>query len=346
MPNKYVAASRSTFPNNFFQYNLQYKSHENSEEQQCQYERATSDLSRKLQPNHHVSNFIHTWWTSAKSKRALEQSAKDEQQLRDQLVLDNYLESIDRRYKRLHKYDRMQQGQEKDRAVGVNESDSAATINEQNRRGKYHDPDIVTSAWQFLMQQEPSSAAEEQRKQEDAIYVLGLANLASKRLLQKHQLPIPISKQGQQTSVVIDVDIQASKKLDDLNAMKNQLQIEEQTGADINKYVATNTPKNLTGIEKETVRSLVASSLICIQLLKAMLTAYFSKVSTVYIKSKNYLLQSVKASGMVFTSMLKKMFHLILVNGGGKHSINVVSIFATSFLAGALSIARPFISKA
>jgi hypothetical protein len=129
-------------------------------------------------PQYHISNIFYTWWTASKSKRAKREAeayaalhGKDE----EQIILDNYLESIDRRYKRLH------------------------------QREKERGSDGVSNAWQWLMSgQMDSSISDEQRRKEDALYVLGLANLASKSLLEKHQLPVPKSKLTKKA--VIDID--------------------------------------------------------------------------------------------------------------------------------------------
>ena len=129
-------------------------------------------------PQYHISNVFYTWWTASKSKRAKREAeayaalhGKDE----EQIILDNYLESIDRRYKRLH------------------------------QREKERGSDGVSNAWQWLMSgQMDSSISDEQRRKEDALYVLGLANLASKSLLEKHQLPVPKSKLTKKA--VIDID--------------------------------------------------------------------------------------------------------------------------------------------
>jgi hypothetical protein len=55
------------------------------------------------------------------------------------------------------------------------------------------EPQFGLSAWKWL-KHDPLEGAElltQQQQQEDALYVLGVAGLASKRLLQKHHLPAP-----------------------------------------------------------------------------------------------------------------------------------------------------------
>ena len=84
-----------------------------------------------------------------------------------QAVVDNYLEFLDRRYQRLHE-------------------------EEEPRR------DTKFSAWKWLTQGSDDSEPLKQQKTDDALYVLGVAGLASEKLLQKHQLPVPESKQQRQ----------------------------------------------------------------------------------------------------------------------------------------------------
>lgn len=142
-------------------------------------------MSQQQIPQYHVSNVFYTWWTASKSQRAKRDAEayavlleKEEQQV----ILDKYLESIDRRYKRIHQRERQ------------NLSDG------------------VGNAWQWLMsgQKTESSVSIEERRKEDAIYVLGLANLASKSLLEKHQLPIPKSKIQTQSLQTAAIDIKST----------------------------------------------------------------------------------------------------------------------------------------
>lgn len=86
---------------------------------------------------------------------------QNEELKRNQHVIDSYIESIDKRYKRLH------------------ELDNAPT------QGS------LTSVWKWVMPAETSSQAVEQRKKDDALYVLDLAEMASVKLLQKHHLLLP-----------------------------------------------------------------------------------------------------------------------------------------------------------
>lgn len=137
--------------------------------------------------DHHISNFFHTLWTARKTKRAVALHAmqvKEKEEEQKQYILDDYLESIDRRYKRLHE-------------------DDVKPCRKKNTNDK--STGGFTSALHWLTHHSDSSSCEleEQRKQEDALYVLGLADLASSRLLQRHHLPVPESKVNK--SIAIDV---------------------------------------------------------------------------------------------------------------------------------------------
>jgi hypothetical protein len=78
--------------------------------------------------------------------------------------VDQYLEFLDKRYHRLH--------------------DDDHTVAQKP------EPTKKFSAWEWLMDSpEANSSVEEQlRREEDALYILGVAELASQQLLQKHQL--------------------------------------------------------------------------------------------------------------------------------------------------------------
>jgi len=106
------------------------------------------------------------WKTAVRAQMSDDQNKSSE--IEQQLAVDAYLESVDRRYKRVH------QGETKD---------------DRSQRG-------FTSALAWLTADESSLIEEEEhRTKEDALCVLGLAELASCRLLQKHHLPVTQSQQ-------------------------------------------------------------------------------------------------------------------------------------------------------
>lgn len=108
------------------------------------------------------------WWNPLQlaAKRTAE---RDEQQA----VVDDYLEFLDKRYHRLHDEE-------------VDSLPSRRTVSGAGEAKKF-------SALNWLMQgeqqQQSSVARNPKDRQEDALYVLGVAGLASQRLLQQKKLP-------------------------------------------------------------------------------------------------------------------------------------------------------------
>lgn len=100
-----------------------------------------------------------------------------------QFVVDKYLESIDRRYKRVHQMD-----------------------TREGQRG-------FTSALSWLTAKKTSLKEEQiQRSADDALHVLGLADLASARLLQKHQLSVTQANGlSNKVNDSITIDVQQEK---------------------------------------------------------------------------------------------------------------------------------------
>eukprot|EP00567_Pseudictyota_dubia_P000719 CAMPEP_0197464358 /NCGR_PEP_ID=MMETSP1175-20131217/63981_1 /TAXON_ID=1003142 /ORGANISM="Triceratium dubium, Strain CCMP147" /LENGTH=371 /DNA_ID=CAMNT_0043000337 /DNA_START=9 /DNA_END=1124 /DNA_ORIENTATION=+ len=114
---------------------------------------------------------------------------------REQYVLDDYLEFVDKRYHRLH------------------DENEAETPKVDGRAG-------INTAWNWLKAQTPGNELEEDRRSEDALCVLGLAELASAELLQKHHLPVPESVSHrvafQVTSPVIDAQASSEESIENL----------------------------------------------------------------------------------------------------------------------------------
>jgi hypothetical protein len=99
---------------------------------------------------------VTDWWTTLFATSSVADVDEEQQ------VVDEYLEFLDRRYHRLH--------------------------DDVNQKAPTQKP---FSAWDWLMQdgdwKEPVFDAQ---KHEDALYVLGVAELASERLLQRHHIPL------------------------------------------------------------------------------------------------------------------------------------------------------------
>lgn len=101
---------------------------------------------------------------------------------KEQENVDAYLEFLDRRYKRLH-------SDEKEERAKAKQQDSkrkSFSAMDWLTNGGKDNADIVTST---------------REQQEDALYVLGVAGLASQKLLQKHHLP-STSTPSQETRMI------------------------------------------------------------------------------------------------------------------------------------------------
>lgn len=128
----------------------------------------------------------------------------------EQFVLDEYLEFIDKRYKRMHENDRAASGSNKKSSSGTSarsKGPAASSSSTSNASGtsKSTDDNGVNTAWNWLMKDQPSSGAGsplsssskdcdvhcQKQREADALEVLGLAGLASAELLRKHHLPVP-----------------------------------------------------------------------------------------------------------------------------------------------------------
>jgi len=112
----------------------------------------------------------------------------------EQFDLDNYLEYIDRRYKRVHESDKKNSKKKKTSpppaAASSKSPSDISTTTSSSRQG------ISTTLHWLHSTSDPSydedcDAACQERRRQDALEVLGLAGLASAELLRRHQLPVP-----------------------------------------------------------------------------------------------------------------------------------------------------------
>ena len=115
----------------------------------------------------------------------------------EQFKLDEYLEYIDKRYKRMHGSD-SDYGQ-KVSSVSLRRASEGGKKTSADRRKSPSEDNGISTAWNWLMSSSSNSededcgcdAACQEQKRQDALEVLGLAGLASAELLRKHQLPVP-----------------------------------------------------------------------------------------------------------------------------------------------------------
>jgi len=113
---------------------------------------------------------------------------------KEQENVDAYLEFLDRRYRRLHCDDKEEE------KVQAKQQDSPDSENAK-----------TFSAMEWLTKGgngNSNSLATTRQQQEDALYVLGVAGLASQKLLQKHHLPTS-------TATTIDKVVELKEQIDD-----------------------------------------------------------------------------------------------------------------------------------
>ena len=120
---------------------------------------------------------VSNWWDSLLFSN---QQSKEDQQ---QQVVDEYLEFLDKRYHRLH--DEIKQKKQKKSGRGVSAWDWL-----RNDNGEDQEKQIAPQPLEL------------NTHQDDALYVLGVAELASERLLQKHRILTPTTPKSK--SVVIE----------------------------------------------------------------------------------------------------------------------------------------------
>lgn len=125
--------------------------------------------------------------------------------------VDAYLEFLDRRYRRLHSDDKKEETQVKQQGSSLMKSKPFSAM-EWLTNGGNNNSDVVTST---------------REQQADALYVLGVAGLASQKLLQKHHLPSNSSHSHQSrmasadtlsndaSAVTIDKVVELKEQIDD-----------------------------------------------------------------------------------------------------------------------------------
>lgn len=292
---------------------LRYRSHPHpqTEEQNHQHEQAKATLTGAQQPDHHVASPFHTLWASPKSRRARKQAKAYEKERKEQVILDNYLESIDRRYRRMHK----------------------SAGGEQETGG-------VTSAWQWLTSgKENSCAIEEQRKQEDAIHVLGLAKLASKQLLQRHHLPIPEHRVSYESSMAIDIEGRAYSPTPETAEGVNA------DAASSSSEIVDKMPTTLVSTSNDVsssnqpdlVHSLTFTALQCMRLVRAHAARILALSRFVHA----CMFDVAKLGGKAASTALAATANMVTMNGGAKYTMHFASFLAISCLKGVHIALRP-----
>jgi len=209
---------------------------------------------------------------------------------REQFRLDDYLEFVDKRYHRLHDDDDAQ--------------------SDGGRQG-------INTAWNWLMKQKPSSDLEAQKGKDDALCVLGLAELASAELLQKHHLPVPKSDAFRRsyevtTEVVIDAHAQETY---------------EERVDPVSSPVVIIKEKNLPTNGR--VASLSAG-------LSVLHRLHERQAAIASLQLRAALSYSLRATGRSFTSSFKSLVRaipaLIAMGGGAKTLKHTAAVVAAAVL--------------
>eukprot|EP00536_Pseudo-nitzschia_multiseries_P011818 jgi/Psemu1/207010/e_gw1.423.10.1 len=174
-----------------------------------------------------------SWWRkiftapqSSESDSSVDTRTTDLIKSEEQENVDAYLEFLDRRYRRLHCDDEK-------------EATAKSAPQHDSSEAKTTKP---FSAMDWLMKgngsSNPNALATTREQQEDALYVLGVAGLASQKLLQKHQLPTTMSQQPKETSdtATIDKVVELKEQIDDAIEVSSNTSMK----SDINSLILKN----------------------------------------------------------------------------------------------------------
>ena len=217
-------------------------------------------------------------------------SSRSSENDEEQQVVDEYLEFLDKRYKRLHEKE---------------------TKKREPAPKKF-------SALGWLMADSKSDAISEQQE-EDALFVLGVAELASERLLQKHHASLQYKKRApaleEEQEVVIDAVAETDSSEDAVVS-----KVSESRRAVMFATLAATGRKVLTGVSNR----------------RKALIAYQEKkiVAALLVAFKTSLDTPAKAAKLIWSL------------GGGKKTVTLtVSAFITAFLL-VRPVAQALISEA
>ena len=225
------------------------------------------------------------WWQSV-LKPAPTASPKDE----EQQVVDEYLEFLNRRYQRLHANER-----------------------------RTPQPAQKFSALKWLTADKADPVTEQQ--QDDALYVLGVADLASERLLQKHQAAMQQQKKKPQQAV----DTPAVNEPEDIIVI--DAVVEEDTSHD----VATT-----DGFPKQARQILLLSTFA--QAFRSVAKGVGARRRALIAYQNRKLWSALAAAAKAAVSTPTKALVMLWHMGGGKRTIALTaSAFFTVFM-----VIRPF----
>jgi len=223
--------------------------------------------------------------SSTTSGSSTDQSANNENQ--EQENVDVYLEFLDKRYHRLHDDEKKEE-----------KAQSATAVAKKIK---------PFSAMEWLTKGGNNSAtmlATAQEQHEDALYVLGVAGLASQKLLQKHQLPTTNNPSRQSETLTTDVNI-----YDVVAELKEGID-------DATKAIDSKVPNNQ--LNRMVLSNLVLPLLRVIYVAqrwkRLFLKAIRCRVTAVATKATNGLVHS-------FSQGPRSVVDAVLSIGGGKQNI-------------------------
>lgn len=198
---------------------------------------------------------------------------------KEQENVDAYLEFLDRRYRRLHCDDKEEEkAQTKQQDSPNPEGAKAFSAMEWLAKGGNGNSDSLVTTRQ---------------QQEDALYVLGVAGLASQKLLQKHHLP---------TSTAIDKVVELKEQIDDAIEV-----------GDANLSVSLKTKAN----------SLVLNTVL-LPIIRSIYILQRMKVLLLQIAKQQVTVLATKVANGVFSTFAQgpmSVLSVILGVGGGKRNI-------------------------
>lgn len=259
-------------------------------------------ISYPLTSTSSSSSDVTTTTTSA-SRSRFDTSPTADNGNNEQDNVDAYLEFLDRRYRRLHSDDRDEEVAQQQAQVKKNKT---MKNDNQKKSGTFSAIDWLVNGGNNGNDSsdfEDVAARTTRQQQADALYVLGVAGLASQKLLQKHHLPTSpeaptICKVVELSKEIDEVYLEEKKDMTRLELMKNQLY----------QFVVNNVIVPLLRIVYLVQRQK--------QLLKQMIQ---KSINTVATKAASVVLQSVQNGPK---SLLNKLLNVT----GGKQ--NIVTTFA------------------
>jgi len=295
--------------------------------QQQQTQKQSSKTSTRLQfsDDASVASSSNTaiesrWWnklfmspTSNDSSATSTSSTTSENEEQDNV--DAYLEFLDRRYRRLHCDDKEEKEQQQQATQAQAE---AQTKQQESKKAKSF------SAMDWLMNGNSNSnvVASTREQQEDALYVLGVAGLASVKLLQKHHLPTSTSTSTSTSTTSSSSPSVQSKKVATLSAstIEKVVELKEQIddAIEVNEDESTTLKEMKNQINYFLVNNLllpIVRVIYVVQRQKQLLVQMIQqRVKALAMRAANGVVQT-------FSKGPRSVLNSLLSVGGGRRNI-------------------------